>query len=265
MKKKKDFEYSNEELAEISRDNPDFHSPAFQLYVNDFLGSNKINMMQPEALAGYTILLFVSWNEPDCGLPTETSSLVKLSKLFPDVFEKVKNSILENFFEYKGRLYNRRLLLERKKQINMRNQRTDAVRKRYENPTENLRDNLRGVNEDENEIEDISNKREGRFYKLIPLKFQGNDEFWEAWKNWVDLNTSRGTDLLPKQAKEQLAYLETHPDPIGLLKQAFANGWKGIIYKEKENGNNRAGNRTGATADEVARICTDYIIETGQT
>jgi len=114
MKKKKDFEYSNEELAEISRDNPDFHSPAFQLYVNDFLGSNKINMMQPEALAGYTILLFVSWNEPDCGLPTETHSLVKLSKLFPDVFEKAKSSILENFFEYKGRLYNRRLLLERK-------------------------------------------------------------------------------------------------------------------------------------------------------
>lgn len=92
-------------------------------------------------------------------------------------------------------------------------------------------------NEIENEIEDISNKREGRFYKLIPLKFQENDEFWEAWKNWYDLNVSRGTDLLPKQAKEQLTYLETHPDPIGLLKQAFANGWKGIIYKGKENKN----------------------------
>ena len=117
----------------------------------------------------------------------------------------------------------------------MRNQRTDAVRKRYENPTENLRDNLRGVNEDEIENEDISNKREGRFYKLIPIKFQGNDEFWEAWKNWVDLNTSRGTDLLPKQAKEQLAYLETHPDPIALLKQAFANGWKGLIYTNKSS------------------------------
>jgi len=130
MIKKSDFEYSNEELAEIARDNPDFHSPAFQLYVNDFLGSNKITMMKPEGLAGYTILLFASWNEKDCGLPTDVDALVKLSKLFPNVFDEVEKSILENFFEYKGRYYNRRLLLERKKQINKRNQRTGAIRKR---------------------------------------------------------------------------------------------------------------------------------------
>jgi hypothetical protein len=85
--------------------------------------------------------------------------------------------------------------------------------------------------EDENEIED-NNKKEGRFYKLIPVKFKDNNEFWEAWKNWFDLNLSRGTELLPNQAKEQFKYLEKHPDPIGLLKQAFANGWKGIIYKD---------------------------------
>jgi hypothetical protein len=89
-------------------------------------------------------------------------------------------------------------------------------------------------NENENEYENKDNNiREGRFYKLIPSKFKDNDKFWIAWKNWFDLNTARGTDLLPGQAKEQLAYLGTHSDPIGLLKQAYANGWRGLIYKDK--------------------------------
>jgi hypothetical protein len=254
MTKKSDFEYSNEELAEMARNNPDFHSPAFQLYVNDFLGSNKITMMEPEGLAGYTILLFASWNEKDCGLPTGVDALVKLSKLFPNVFDKVKDSILGNFFEYKGRYYNRRLLLERKKQINMRNQRTGAIRKRYEKPTG--KKFPVNENEDEKEIED-NNKKEGRFYKMIPLKFQGNQLFWEAWKNWFDLNVSRGTDLLPKQAKEQFLYLEKHEDPIGLLKQAFANNWKGIIYKEKDNGTPTGVYAKYITADKLKRVAED--------
>jgi uncharacterized protein YdaU (DUF1376 family) len=250
MVNKKDFEYSNEELAEIARNNPDFHSPAFQLYVNDFLGSNKITMMKPEGLAGYTILLFASWNEKDCGLPTDVDALVKLSKLFPNVFDEVKNSILENFFEYKGRYYNRRLLLERKKQINMRNQRTGAIRKRYEKPT----GEKFPVNEDVNEIED-NNKKEGRFYKSIPLKFKDNEKFWIAWKNWVDHNEARFTTITPAQAKLQLIYLEQHESPIELLEQALANDWKGIIYKD--NSKNKSMDKQEITYDEFCKLPID--------
>ena len=35
--KKKNCDYTNEELAEIAIVNSDFSSPAFQLYVNNFL------------------------------------------------------------------------------------------------------------------------------------------------------------------------------------------------------------------------------------
>ena len=231
---KKDFEYTNEELAELSINNPDFKSPAFQLYVNDILGSNKILMMEPEALAGYMMLLFVSWNEIDCGIPTEDRLLVKLSRLLPDIFDKVKKQILENFFEYKGRYYNRRLLLERKKQINMRTQRISAVRKRYEKPTSKLRNESEIESESETEYE-TENTIEGRFYKIIPEKLMKLEGFWEAWKDWVDYREGIQT-LLPIQAKKQLEFLEKHEDPVNHLIQALANSWSGLIYENKNNG-----------------------------
>ena len=157
--KKKNCDYTNEELAEIAIVNSDFSSPAFQLYVNDFLGSNRVTMMDVVAVSGYFFLLLVSWNEKDCGLPTEDIRLVKLSRLYPEQWDKAKQSILENFFEYKDRYYNRRLLLERIKQINMRKQRTDALQSRYGSSTGSLRnesemDTGKNIPEIEIEIED---------------------------------------------------------------------------------------------------------------
>ncbi len=217
---KKDFEYTNEELAEISRACLDFHSPAFQLYVNDILGSNKILMMEPEGLAGYVMLLFVSWNEKDCGIPTDTHSLVRLSRLLPEQFNKVKNSIMSNFFEYKGRFYNRRLLLERKKQINMRNQRTEALRKRYEKPTgEKI-----PVNEDEDEdeskeVKDNSRKVDILNYFIVKgYPVSEAEEFFNHYESqgWV---TGNGIPIVNWRVKaenwhkEQMRRISDKPKP----------------------------------------------------
>jgi len=133
MPKKKNYEYTNEELAEIAIKNPDFQSPQFQLYVNDWLGSNKVAMMKPEAISGYFLLLLRSWNEKDCGLPADAGVLARLSQLSSEEFGRVMDSILINFFEYKGRYYNRRLLVERIKQIEKRQQCADAANSRYKN------------------------------------------------------------------------------------------------------------------------------------
>lgn len=233
---KKDFEFTNEELADIAIACKDFQSPAFQFYVNDILGSNKVLMMDAEAVAGYFLLLVSEWNEPDCGLPTEDNKLVKLSRLFPDVWEKVKEQILGNFFLYKGRFYNRRLLKERKKQINMRNQRVDAVRKRYEKPTgEEIPED---VIEDENE--NIKNKIKGTqkvgerevvikdyFLDLLPVESKQN--FIEAWVEWVDFRKELKKKLTVSTAKKQISFLLNQQSPVECICQSIEKGWMGLF------------------------------------
>jgi len=52
-KKKKDFEYTIEELVKISKKYPEFDSPSFQLYVQDFTCNTNVELMSPEAVSGY--------------------------------------------------------------------------------------------------------------------------------------------------------------------------------------------------------------------
>ncbi len=132
---KRNFEYSNEELADLAIANLDFKSPQFQLYTNDILGSNRVLMLTDLEYRAYLNLLFSEWNEPDCGLPTTVDALVKLSRVGTNLSpENVKN-IKQFFFEYKERLFNRRILEERVKQIKKREINTANINKRYEKAT----------------------------------------------------------------------------------------------------------------------------------
>jgi uncharacterized protein YdaU (DUF1376 family) len=114
--------------------------------VNDILGSNRVLMLSDSAYRGYINLLLAAWNEPDCGLPTTepttVDKLVKLSRVDRKTFEDNQDDILQFFFEYEGRFYNRRLLEERVKQIKRRQTNRDNVNKRYENTTNYLPENL---------------------------------------------------------------------------------------------------------------------------
>lgn len=228
MGKKKDFEYTNEELVEIAKNCPDFSSPAFQLYVNDFLGSNKILMMDTEAVAGYFFLLLVEWNEKDCGIPTDDTSLVKISRLLPEVWERVKKSILSNFFLLNNRYYNRRLLLERKKQINMRNQRKDAIRNRYESSTKDLREDLRGevVNEVENENENENEKdlKEEERKKTILQKITENpSELFIRYfpRDGTDQERQDAKEYVQKYGAEKVIYAFHEANKQGVFKTAY--------------------------------------------
>ncbi len=143
---KKNYEYTDNELADIAIAHPEFKSPNFSLYTNDFLGSNKIIMLTDVAYRGYVNLLLAEWNEKDCGLPTTdpttVGKLVKLSKIERKSFEENMEDILQFFFEYQGRLFNRRLLEERLKQIKRREINTNNINQRYSKSTNNLPEGL---------------------------------------------------------------------------------------------------------------------------
>lgn len=256
---KKNFEYTNEELAEIALSNQDFKSPAFQFYVNDILGSNRVAMMSMRCFGTYITLLLREWNEKDCGLPTEIEKLVRISKLSRSEFDEIKDDLLEMFFEYKGRYYNRRLLEERVKQINMRVQRQNALRKRYEKPTEDVTKGTTKKNisviEDEIENEDISFNRgivKGESSNLKEVEEEDQYEYfrpywnincglaegklWDTWKEWVEYKADKSEPLDRRSAHRQIKFLAKAKNGIELMERAILNGWKGFAQDENKNG-----------------------------
>ena len=95
-------------------------SPAFQFYPTDWLGSTAITLMSPAEEGAYIHLLCHAWGAPDCGLPDDDEALAKLSRLDTE-WGKGASTTLRKCFTPKGnRLYNERLLAERKKQTEWR-------------------------------------------------------------------------------------------------------------------------------------------------
>lgn len=112
---------------------PDFKSPAFQFYPNDFLGSAKVAAMSLEEVGLYTLLLCYDWNE--VGLPESPEVLAKLLRISPRTFKKLWRTVGENFSKRGNRYYNKRLDAERRKQLERKQKAADAANQRW-HPTE---------------------------------------------------------------------------------------------------------------------------------
>ena len=91
-------------------------SPAFQFYADSWLSSKDILLMTPAEEGGYIRLLAIEWLEPDCGLPDNDEELAVLSRLGKDWDGRSREKIRAKFRAEGGRLYNDRLLEERRKQ-----------------------------------------------------------------------------------------------------------------------------------------------------
>ncbi len=91
-------------------------SPAFQFYVNDWLGSANIMLMTPAEEGAYIRLLAIAWGSEDCGLPDDEKELAVLSRLGEGWFNGASCKIRKCFIQKGNRIYNKRLLEERKKQ-----------------------------------------------------------------------------------------------------------------------------------------------------
>ena len=90
-------------------------SPAFQVYVNDFLGSAKVGMMNTEEIGAYWLLLFLDWQEH--GFVYNEQQLSRWTRLTPARFRKAWVALAPCFEEGEdGRLHSPRLQKEREKQ-----------------------------------------------------------------------------------------------------------------------------------------------------
>lgn len=101
---------------------------AFLLYVDDWLSSTAIDLMNAAEERGYFRLLMHAWKSDDCGLPDDDAVLARLSKLGRAWSKSAKSGAVlrAQFFSRDGRLYNERLMREREHQQKVRASRSQA-------------------------------------------------------------------------------------------------------------------------------------------
>lgn len=94
-------------------------APAFQFYAKDWLSSKKVSTMTLEEEGGYIHLLAHCWDSPDCTLPDDDAELAQLSRMGERWLNGGSTKLRACFVLHpkkSGRLFNARLLEERKKQ-----------------------------------------------------------------------------------------------------------------------------------------------------
>jgi uncharacterized protein YdaU (DUF1376 family) len=101
------------ELKPMSR------APAFQFYPADWLSSPRVTTMTPAEEGAYIRLLCYAWADLDCTIPDDDTELAKLSRLGEGWLNGGSTTIRKCFEPHPkrpGRLFNTRLMEERKKQ-----------------------------------------------------------------------------------------------------------------------------------------------------
>lgn len=95
------------------------HSPCFQFYPADFIGSAKVSLMTAEEIGAYFLLLMLDWQGN--GFAFNETRLAKWCRLTPIEFTLAWEGVLkECFVEHDGRWWNPRLEVERNKQTDWR-------------------------------------------------------------------------------------------------------------------------------------------------
>jgi uncharacterized protein YdaU (DUF1376 family) len=107
--------------------------PAFQFYANDWLGSTQIMLMSPAEEGAYIRLLAIAWNDEDCCLPNDDEKLAKLSRLGKK-WHSHSGAIIRKCFKVKGnKIFNERLLKEKRKIEDFRKERSKSGKRGAEN------------------------------------------------------------------------------------------------------------------------------------
>jgi hypothetical protein len=102
---------------------------AFLMYVDDWLSSSRIELMDAHEERGYLRLLLHAWKQPDCGLPTDDLTLAAWSKMGPQWMRETADrkfrvsgvtsgqKVRACFVERNGRLFNERQFREWENQL----------------------------------------------------------------------------------------------------------------------------------------------------
>jgi len=97
--------------------------PYFPLYAGDWLSSPEIMLMTPAQEGAYIRLLCLCWKSDDCMLKANAKQLLAFARL---ACKEDLDVVLDCFEEKDGKIYNKRLLEEHEKAINISESRAKA-------------------------------------------------------------------------------------------------------------------------------------------
>ena len=196
-------------------------APAFMFYAGDFLSDLNVQIMTMAQRGIYVTLLAMEWIEGS--LPSDTRTLKVLCGQHPD-FENDWSAIKHCFYEENGRLYNRRLEVERAEQKkraekNSKNGKLGAM-KRW-----NKKDDSEAIatplpsNEKEKELEI---KKTNKINKNKEFIQEFMEEFWNLYPNGKN----------KKRAMDKYVMLRKANTP----KEDIINGLKSYLKHWKQSG-----------------------------
>ena len=155
-------------------------APAFMFYAGDFLSDLNVQIMTMAQRGIYVTLLAMEWIEGS--LPSDIRTLKVLCSQHPN-FEDDWTSIKHCFYEEDGRLYNRRLELERSEQKkraekNSKNGKMGAMKRWNKKEDSEAIATPLPSNEIENEIEIKKPRKENKTNKYLK---EFENEFWTLY------------------------------------------------------------------------------------
>lgn len=119
-------------------------SPAFQFYPKDFLMDDKVAVMNLDQIGAYVLLLCYQWQND--GIPIAELELKQMCKN-PENWDEIWGKVGRCFYENKGKLFNKRLQIEKKKQKEWKKMKKEAGKKgaeiRWSKPNRN--NNINGT------------------------------------------------------------------------------------------------------------------------
>jgi len=196
-------------------------APSFQFYPGDWLGSTKISLMTPEEEGGYIRLLCHMWSQEECSLQSDDDTLSKLSRL-NEKWMICKQNILKCFSEKNGKLFNKRLMNEKKKQSNFRKKQASNGSKGGR-PKKGL--GIFGLSQ----IEAKKSSSSSSSSSINNINVVGNSNlFFEMFRRVTGKHIS-DEELLTEASKFQNKFPNIHPNKAG----ALINAWVANIGSVK--------------------------------
>ena len=204
-------------------------SPAFQFYPNEWLGSTKVMLMTPEEEGAYIRLLCIAWNDPTCSLPDDDDQLAVLSRLNERWFKGGSTKVRACFRKRGNRLYNDRLLAERKKQKEWR-EKSRAGGIASANARKNKAKRSKGGSRVVQPTGQPKPNSSSSSSVFIPRNIDTPD-FREAWKDWEQYRKEIKKKLTPSTMKSQLKTLAKWGETkaIMAIRKSIDSGWTGLF------------------------------------
>lgn len=220
-------------------------SPAFSFYPADWLSSPRVTAMTPEEEGAYIRLLCYAWGNSDCSLPDDDQILASLSRLgerWNTCSTKLKNCFTARANK-PGKLFNERLLEERKKQKENSRKRSEAgiksgaARRKVANTcSTDVQQNANKTRTKSNLSSSSSSSIDSKGVNplkppalALPIELD-SDEFRIAWGDWIQHRSEIKKPLKPKMASGQLSMLAEIgcARAVAMIRHTIAMGWQGL-------------------------------------